>query len=103
MGTDLMLALNKALEQAGKDTGLGFIWVWYLLSGTIFAQLSEKVDLTQLISQRLNFLIRVVKAIYEISLQRYLGDRNMELLKCEIESFTSIRLKSLPYWLINKN
>ena len=38
-----------------------------------------------------------------MSLERYLNEGNMELLKCKVESSIGIQLKSLPRWLINEN
>lgn len=38
-----------------------------------------------------------------MSLERYLGEGIMELLRRKVESSTGIELKSLPRWLINKN
>ncbi len=38
-----------------------------------------------------------------MSLVRYLGEGNMELLKREVESSTGIQLKAHPRWLINQN
>ena len=37
-----------------------------------------------------------------MSLDRYLGDGKMELLRREAESSTRIQLKTLPPWLINE-
>ena len=74
-----------------------------------------------LLSQQSNMLIRAAKTIdnavirveilnywhrlkvHRMSLDRYLGPRNMELLKREIEFSTGISLKAIPRWLINKN
>ena len=41
--------------------------------------------------------------VHGMSLERYLGEGNMELLKREVESSTGIQLKALPRWLINEN
>lgn len=41
--------------------------------------------------------------VHGMSLERYLGEGSMELLKREVESSTGIQLKSLPRWLINKS
>lgn len=38
-----------------------------------------------------------------MSLERYLGLGKLELLRREVESSTSILLKIMFYWLINKN
>ena len=34
--------------------------------------------------------------VHEISLERYLGERKMELLKQEVESSMGIQLKAIP-------
>ena len=60
---DLMLALNKALQQAGEETSLRFIRVRYAPSGAISALLSEKADAGQLLPRRSNLLIRAVKTV----------------------------------------
>ena len=36
-------------------------------------------------------------------LKRYLDEKSMELLKYKIKFFIGIQLKSLPWWLINKD
>lgn len=41
--------------------------------------------------------------IHSMSLKRYLGERNIELLKCKVESSNNIELKSFFRWLFNKN
>ncbi len=41
--------------------------------------------------------------IHRMSEERYLGERKMELLKWEFESYTKIKLKMLPWWLIDEN
>ena len=41
--------------------------------------------------------------VYEMSLERYLGDRKMELFRREIKSLTGIWLKTTPRWLISKS
>lgn len=60
---DLMLALNKALQQAGEETSIRFIRVRYSPSGAISALLSEKADAGQLLPRSSNLLIRAVKAV----------------------------------------
>ena len=118
---DIMLALNEALQKAGVESKTRFIRVKYAPSGSISAFLTEKSDATMLLPQRSNMLIRAAKAIddvvigieilehwhrlkvHRMSLDRYLGPGNMELLKREVESSTGISLKTIPCWLINKN
>lgn len=58
-----MLVLNEALQQAGEETSLRFIRVWYAASGAISALLSKKADAEQLLPRRSNLLIRAVKAV----------------------------------------
>ena len=41
--------------------------------------------------------------VHGMSLERYLGEGKMELVKREIESSTGIRLKTTPRWLIHEN
>ena len=41
--------------------------------------------------------------VHGMSLDRYLGEEKMELLKREVELSTGIKLKALPRWLINEN
>ena len=116
---DLMLALNKALQKAGEETR--FCRVRYSLSGAVSALLTEKANAGLIIPRLSNVLIRAVKTVdqaivgveilehwqrlkvHGMSLERYLGEGYMELLKCEVESSTGIQLKSLPRWLINEN
>ena len=116
-----MLALNKALQKAGVEPKTRFIQVKYVPSGSISALLTKKSDATMLLPQRSNMLIRTVKAINDavigveilehwhrlkihgMSLDRYLGLGNMELLKREVESLTGISLKTILRWLINEN
>lgn len=42
------------------------------------------------------------RKVYGMSLDRYLGDSKMELLKREVESSNGIRLKILESWLISE-
>ena len=73
-----------------------------------------------LLSQRSNLLIRAAKMVddavvgveileqwqrlkvHGMSLQRYLEPEKLELLRRKVESSTSILLKTMPRWLINK-
>lgn len=41
--------------------------------------------------------------VHGMSLERYLGPGKMKLLKREVESSTSISLKTMPRWLINED
>lgn len=116
---DLMLALNEALQKAGEGWDTRFSRVRYAPSGVIFA-LTEKANAGLLIPRLSNLLIRAAKTIdsavvgveilehwqqlkvHGLSLERYLGEGKMELLKQEVESSTGIQLKALPRWLILK-
>ena len=60
---DLMLALNKALQQAGIETYIRFSQVRYAPSNAISALLTEKADAGQLIPQPSNLLIRAAKSV----------------------------------------
>ena len=116
-----MLALNKALQKAGEELCIQFSWVRYAPSSAISAFFTEKADAGQLIPRQSNLLIQAVKLIdparvgvevlehwqwlkvHGMPLNRYLGERKMELLKREVESATGIQLKALPRWLISEN
>ena len=118
---DLMLALNEALQKAGVEPNVRFSRVRYAPSGSISALLTEKADATMLLPQRSNLLIRAAKTVDEtvtgvevleqwhrlkvhgMSLERYLGSGNMELLKREVESSTGISLKTILRWLISED
>ena len=52
-----MLALNKALQQAGVKTYIRFSRVQYAPSGAISALFTEKADAGQLIPEQSNLLI----------------------------------------------
>ena len=41
--------------------------------------------------------------VHGMSLERYMGEGKMELLKREVESSTGIELKTIPRWLINED
>lgn len=41
--------------------------------------------------------------VYWMPLERYLGDRKMDLFKREVELSTGIQLKTFSCWIINKN
>lgn len=41
--------------------------------------------------------------IYRIPLERYLGKRKIEWLKCKVKLSTNIQLKTLLCWFINEN
>jgi len=117
---DLMLALNEALARAGEGADIRFSRVRYSPSGEVSALLTEKANAGLLIPRLSNVLIRAAKtvnvAIVEVeilkhwqrlkvhgmSLDRYLGDGKMELLRREVESSTGIKLKTLPQWLISE-
>ena len=118
-GADLMLALNEALQKAGEETR--FCRVRYSPSGAISTLLTEKANAGLFIPRLSNVLIRAAKTVdqaivgveilehwqrlkvHGMSLERYLGEGYMELLKREVESSTGIQLKSLPCWHINEN
>jgi len=118
---DLMLALNEALQKAGESIYTRFCGVRYSPSGAISALLTEKANAGVLIPRLSNVFIRAVKTVdpavvrveilehwqrlkvHGMSLERYLGEGSMELLKREVESSTGIQLKALPRWLINES
>ncbi len=86
----------------------------------MFALLNEKANAGSIVPWLSNVLIRAAKTVdqaivgveilehwqrlkvHRMSLERYLGEGSMDLLKREVESSTGIQLKSLPRWLINK-
>lgn len=118
---DIMLALNEALQKAGKRLDTRFCQVRYAPSGAISALLTEKGNAGLLIPRLSNLLIRAAKTVdptvvraevlehwqrlkvHGISQKRYLGAGKMELLKREVESSTGIELKAHPRWLISGN
>lgn len=114
---DLMLVLNEALQKAGKTQDVRFSRVRYAPSGVISALLTEKANAGLLVPQWSNLLIWTAKSVvgieilehwqrlkvHGLSLERYLGDGKMNLLKREVELSIGIQLKTLPRWLINKN
>ena len=118
---DLMLALNKALQKAGEGLDTRFIRVSYAPSGAISALLTEQANAGVLLPRLSNLLIRTAKTVdpavvgveilehwqrlkvHGMSLERYLGEGKMELLKREVESSTGIQLKTLPRWLISED
>ena len=118
---DLMLALNEALQKAGEGLDTRFIRVKYAPSGAISALLTDQANAGLLIPRLTNLLIRAAKTVdaavvgveilehwqwlkvHGMPLERYLGERKMELLKRKVESSTGIQLKTLPRWLISEN
>lgn len=117
---DLMLVLNESLQKTGVPAYIRFCRVGYAQSGAISALLTEKASAEYLVREHSNVLIRAAKSIDEIvigvealerwqrlkvhgmSLARYFGEGEMELLSREIESSTGIKLKTTPRWLINE-
>ena len=118
---DLMVALNEALQRAGEDLETWFCRVRYAPSGAISALLIKKANAGSILPRLSNVLIRAAKTVdaavigveilehwqrlkvHGMSLERYLREGSMELLRREVESSTGIQLKALPYWLINKS
>ena len=118
---DIMLALNEALQRAGEGLETRFCRVRYSPSGAVSALLTEKANAGSIIPRLSNVLIRAAKPVdmaiigveilehwqrlkvHGMSLERYLGEGSMELLKREVESSTGIQLKALPRWLINES
>lgn len=112
-----MLALNKVLQKAGKETR--YCKVKYLSSGVVFKVVSThftKSDNAKLIVFPLsNIFIWAAKMIdqvisrveilkhwqhfkmHEISLKKYLEEERIKFLKYKVKSSTSIQLKSLLY------
>lgn len=98
-----------------------FCRVRYSPSGAVSALLNEKADARSINPRLSNVLIRAAKTIdqaivgveisehwqrlkvHGMSLERYLGEGSMELLKRKVQSSTGIELKTLPRWLINEN
>lgn len=117
---DLMLALNEALAKAGEGVDVRFLRVRNSPSGSVSALLTEKANAGLLIPRLSNALIRAAKTVdaaiigvevlehwqrlkvHGMSLDRYLGDGKMQLLRREVESSTGIQLKTLPRWLISE-
>ena len=118
---DIMLGLNEALQKAGVDSKVRFCRVRYAPSGSISALLTEKADVTMLLPQQSNMLIRAAKAVDDavvgveileqwqrfkvlgMPLERYLGPGKLEILRREVESSTGILLKTMPRWLISED
>ena len=118
---DLMLALNEVLQRAGEGLETHFCQVRYLPSGAVSALLTKKANAGLLIPRLSNAFIWATKTVdaaivgveisehwqrlkvHGMSLERYLEEGKIELLKQEVESSTDIQLKTLPRWLINKN
>ena len=116
-----MLALNEALQKAGKELDTRFIRVKYVPSGAISALLTEQTNAGVLLPRLSNLLIRTAKTVdpavvgveilehwqrlkvHGMSLERYLDEGKMELLKREVESSTGIQLKILPRWSISED
>ncbi len=110
---DLMLVLKEALQKAGERFETRFSRMRYAPSVAISALLTEKADAGLLIPRLSNVLIRVAKTvdasivgaevlehwqplkIHGMSLERYLGEKKIELLKRKVESSTGIQLKTL--------
>lgn len=100
---DLMLALNKSLQQVQEETPIHFNQVLYTPSDAISVLLSEKADAREIIPWQSNLLIQAVKGVdsavvkieileywqrlkvHGIPLERYLRERKMELLKRKVE------------------
>lgn len=105
---DIILALNEALQKAGESASIRISRIGYSQSGAISALLTEKADTRELLKKHKNILIRAVQTIdvavvgaealehwhrlkvHEMSLERYLGERKMELFRREVESSTGI-------------
>ena len=104
---DLMLALNKGLQKAGEgpmDTR--FCRVKYSPSEAVSALLTEKANTGLLVLRLSNILIRAAKTIdpaivgvevlehwqrlkvHGMSLDRYLGEGKMELLKSHLQGYS---------------
>lgn len=116
-----MLALNDALQKAGEGLDARFIKVKYAPSGAISALLTEHANAGLLIPRLSNLLIQTAKIVdpavvgvevlehlqrlkvHRMPLERYLGERKIEILKREVESSTGIQLKTLPRWLISED
>lgn len=105
---DLILVLNEALARAGKGVDIQFSQVKYLLSGEVSALLTKKANARLLISQLSNVFIWASKTVdaamieveileywqylkvHGMSLNRYLDEKKMELLKRNIKLSTDI-------------
>ena len=118
---DLMLMLNETLQKVGETQDIRFSRVRYALLRAISALLTKKANAGLLVLRWSNLLIWAAKSVnasvvqieilenwqclkvYGMSLERYLGDGKMDLLKREIELSNGIQLKTLPCWLIGKS
>ena len=118
---DLMLALNEEVQRAGESLEMCFCQVKYSFSGTVSALLTKKANAGLLIPRLSNALIRAAKTVdaaivgveilehwqrlkvHGMSLEKYLEEGKIEILKREVKSSTGIQLKNLLRWLINKN
>lgn len=61
--TDIMLALNKALQKAGEGLDIQFCQVRYTLSGVISVFLAKKRNAGLLIPRLSNILSRAAKTV----------------------------------------
>lgn len=108
-----MSALNKALQKTEKE--MRFCKIKYSLSKAVSTLFIKKVNARLIVPWLSNILIWAVKTlnqaiirveilkhwqrleVHEISLEKYLDKRSMDLLKCKIEFSMGIILKSLPH------
>ena len=117
---DLMLVLNKTLQQANLPSHIRFCEVSYSQSGAISGLLTKRSNAEEVLKDYSTTLIRTAKSVDEgviriealerwhrlkvhgMPLMRYLREGKIELLCREIESTTRIILKTIPQWLINQ-
>lgn len=96
---DLMLVLNETLQKTGKKVNICFFQVRYVLSGVVFVLLIKKTNAGLLIPRLSNAFIQARKIIdtviirvkvlkyqqclkiHGISLDKYLDNRKIELVK----------------------
>lgn len=116
-----MLVLNKSLQKTRVLIYIRFSQVKYAQSGAILALFMEKPSTEDLVREYFDLLIKAIKSVdkrvivvevlkrwewlklYRMSLAEYLGKGKMKLFYQKIKFFTSIRLKTIPYQLVNKS
>lgn len=117
---NLILVLNKILQQTNVQAYIRFIKVGYSQSGAISRLLKKKSNAEELMGEYSTRLIKAAKFVdkkvvwvkkleqlyklnvYKMPLMLYLGERKIKLLCWEIKLFTTIKLKTMPQRLISK-
>lgn len=105
--------MNETLQKMREWSKCDYVIVYYTLFGSISAFFTKQADVSILLPQKLNLLIRVAKLVdqvvigleilkhwqhfkvHEMSIARYLGSNKIDLLKKEVESLTEITFKAV--------